>query len=69
MRNLEYVESRFSGRPRDALRSAAAVEAVVRQLADLRYVILKSLAGIRYASAYGGDFASALGNRRVGRDR
>jgi class 3 adenylate cyclase len=50
----------FAGRPRDALRSAAAVEAVVSQLADPRYVILKSLAGVGYASAYAGDFAAAL---------
>ena len=50
----------FAGRPRDALRSATAVEAVVSQLADPRYVILKSLAGVGYASAYAGDFAGAL---------
>jgi class 3 adenylate cyclase len=49
----------FAGRPRDALRSATAVEAVVSQLADPRYVILKSLAGLGYASAYAGDFAAA----------
>jgi class 3 adenylate cyclase len=50
----------FAGRPRDALRSAAAVEAVVGQLADPRYVILKSLAGAGYGSALAGDFAAAL---------
>src|SRR4029450_5153354 len=50
----------FAGRPRDALRSAAAVEAVVGQLADPRYVILKSLAGAGYGSPLAGDFAAAL---------
>jgi hypothetical protein len=50
----------FAGRPRDALRSATAVGAVVGQLADPRYVILKSLAGVGYANAYAGDFAAAL---------
>ncbi len=50
----------FAGRPREALRSAAAVEAVVSQLADPRYVILKSLAGVGYASAYAGHFAGAM---------
>jgi hypothetical protein len=33
---------------------------VVSQLTDSRYVILKSLAGLGYASAYAGDFATAL---------
>ncbi len=50
----------FAGRPRDALRSATAVEPVVSQLADPRYVILKSLAGVGYGSALAGDFAAAL---------
>lgn len=50
----------FAGRPRDALRSATAVEAVVSQLADPRYVILKSLAGVGYGSALAGDFPGAL---------
>jgi class 3 adenylate cyclase len=50
----------FAGRPRDAFRSATAVQAVVSQLTDPRYVILKSLAGVGYGSAYAGDFAAAL---------
>jgi class 3 adenylate cyclase len=50
----------FAGRPRDALHSATAVKAVVSQLGDPRYVILKSLAGVGYGSALAGDFAAAL---------
>jgi class 3 adenylate cyclase len=50
----------FAGRPRDAFRSATAVQAVVGELSDPRYVILKSLAGVGYGSAIAGDFAAAL---------
>ena len=52
----------FAGRPRDALRSAAAVEAVVSQLADPRYVILRA-SPASDTQGYAGDFAAACGNR------